>query len=197
MARALASEIGLSLEVQDAVDASYEQWDGKGWPGDLAGEAVPLAARISQVAEYVEVAHRSGGVEAAVALVRKGAGREFDPGIAARFCGAAGDIVDRLGDASTWNEVITKEPVLSRPLVGRERDGAPGAVADVVDLKSPDNLGHARGVAQLADGAAAQMGLDGAVAATLRRAALAHGLGRLGVSNAIWDKPGALGAGEW
>ena len=33
--------------------------------------------------------------------------------------------------------------------------------------------------------------------ATLRRAGLVHGLGRLGVSNSIWDKPGPLGAGEW
>ena len=32
---------------------------------------------------------------------------------------------------------------------------------------------------------------------TLRRAGLVHDLGRLGVSNAIWDKPGPLGAGEW
>jgi HD-GYP domain-containing protein (c-di-GMP phosphodiesterase class II) len=32
---------------------------------------------------------------------------------------------------------------------------------------------------------------------TLRRAALVHGFGRLGVSNAIWDKRGPLGAGEW
>jgi DNA-binding CsgD family transcriptional regulator len=31
----------------------------------------------------------------------------------------------------------------------------------------------------------------------LRRAALVHGFGRLGVSNAIWDKPGPLGPGEW
>jgi HD-GYP domain-containing protein (c-di-GMP phosphodiesterase class II) len=31
----------------------------------------------------------------------------------------------------------------------------------------------------------------------LRRAGLVHGLGRLGVSNAIWDKRGPLGAGEW
>ena len=33
-------------------------------------------------------------------------------------------------------------------------------------------------------------------ATLLRRAALVHGFGRLGVSNAIWDKPGPLGAGE-
>jgi DNA-binding CsgD family transcriptional regulator len=32
---------------------------------------------------------------------------------------------------------------------------------------------------------------------TLRRAGYVHDLGRLGVSNAIWDKPGPLGAGEW
>ena len=31
----------------------------------------------------------------------------------------------------------------------------------------------------------------------LRRAGLVHGLGRLGVSNSIWDKRGPLGAGEW
>jgi hypothetical protein len=45
MARALAAEIGLPSAVQDSVAASYEQWDGKGWPGGLAGEAVPIAAR--------------------------------------------------------------------------------------------------------------------------------------------------------
>jgi DNA-binding CsgD family transcriptional regulator len=32
---------------------------------------------------------------------------------------------------------------------------------------------------------------------TLRRAALAHDLGRVGVSNAIWEKAGPLGFGEW
>src|SRR5262245_16994781 len=35
MARSLAAEIGLPVAVQDAVGASYEQWDGNGWPGDL------------------------------------------------------------------------------------------------------------------------------------------------------------------
>jgi HD-GYP domain-containing protein (c-di-GMP phosphodiesterase class II) len=55
----------------------------------------------------------------------------------------------------------------------------------------------ARGVAQLVDTSGAQLGLDDGSLTTLRRAGLAHGLGRLGVSNAIWDKRGPLGAGEW
>src|SRR6185369_2382798 len=42
-----------------------------------------------------------------------------------------------------------------------------------------------------------RLGLPGAEVRTLRRAGLVHDLGRLGVSNAIWDKTGPLGAGEW
>jgi DNA-binding CsgD family transcriptional regulator len=44
---------------------------------------------------------------------------------------------------------------------------------------------------------AAQLGLPEDEGSLLRRAALVHDIGRLGVSNAIWDKPGPLGVGEW
>lgn len=195
MARALASEIGLPPSVQEAVDASYEQWDGKGWPGELSGDAVPIAARVAQLAEFVEVAHRSGGVDAAAALARKLSGSVFDPNLAATFATEADAVLGGLDEANTWNEVIANEPVLSRSLEGQELDEALGAIADFVDLKSPYTLGHARGVAQLVHDAGTELGVAGLD--TLRRAALAHGLGRLGVSNAIWDKRGPLGAGEW
>jgi DNA-binding CsgD family transcriptional regulator len=52
-------------------------------------------------------------------------------------------------------------------------------------------------VADLAGDAGRRLGLSEGDVATLRRAGLVHGLGRLGISNAIWDKPTALGAGEW
>jgi HD-GYP domain-containing protein (c-di-GMP phosphodiesterase class II) len=198
LARALAAEIGLPSTVQEAVAASYEQWDGKGWPGQLAGEAVPIAARVSQLAEFVEVAHRSGGVDAAVALARKLGGSQFDPNVAACFSSAAGEILDGLDAAAgTWDEVIAADPGLGPPLRGEELDDALGAVADFVDLKSPYTLGHARTVAQLVEVAGDKLGLAGGQLTTLHRAGLAHGLGRLGVSNAILDKPGRLGAGEW
>ena len=41
IAQALAERLGLPEEVQEAVGASYEQWDGKGWPGGLAGDRDP------------------------------------------------------------------------------------------------------------------------------------------------------------
>jgi hypothetical protein len=64
IARTMAEQLSLPDAVVEAVGAAYERWDGRGWPGDLAGEAVPLASCIAHVAEYVEVANRIGGVEA-------------------------------------------------------------------------------------------------------------------------------------
>ena len=199
MARTLAAEVGLPASVQEAVGASYEQWDGKGWPGELRGDEVPIASRVSQLAEFVEVAQRSGGVDAAVELARRWAGSQFDPTIAERFAADAGDILDGLDGTSTWNQVIGADPWLARPLHAAEVDDALGAIADFVDLKSPFTLGHARAVTQLVESAATTLGLhsDPDSVTTLRRAALAHGFGRLGVSNAIWDKAGPLGVGEW
>jgi HD-GYP domain-containing protein (c-di-GMP phosphodiesterase class II) len=81
--------------------------------------------------------------------------------------------------------------------MGDEFDGALLAIADFVDLKSPYTLGHARAVAELAGSAAERLGLPEDEVGMLRRAGLVHDLGRLGVSNAIWDKSGPLGAGEW
>lgn len=196
MAGILAGEIGLPAQVQEAVGASYEQWDGKGWPGDLSGEGVPIAARISQLAEFVEVAHRSGGIDAAVALARELGGSQFDPAVANAFAAAAHDVLPAVDTTSTWDDVIGAEPALTRALPPDDLDVALGAIADFIDLKTPYMLGHARGLLQIVDDAAAQLGLNDAALTTLRRAALASGFGRLGVSNAIWDKPGPLGAGE-
>ncbi len=195
-ARSLAGEVGLPVPVQEALGAMYEQWDGQGWPGQLAADAVPIASRIAQLAEYVEVAHRSGGVDSAALLARTLAGSQFDPTIASAFASAAGDVVKDIDHADTWEAVIASEPVLGVPLSEPEVDAALTAIADFVDLKSPYTLGHARGVAELAASAGSSLGIADPDHAILRRAALAHGLGRLGISNAILDKPGPLGPGE-
>ncbi|MGE3590546.1 MAG: HD domain-containing phosphohydrolase [Ilumatobacteraceae bacterium] len=197
MAQTFAGEIGLPAAVQHAVANAYEQWDGRGWPGRVKGEEIPIAARVSQIAEFVEVAHRSGGADAASRLARRLAGTQFDPAIASVFIADASGIVDRLDGASAWSEVIGAEPALTRTLSPDELDAALLALADFVDLKSPYLLGHGRAVADLVHDAARLLGTDEASSRLSYRAALAHGLGRLGVSNAIWDKRGPLGPGEW
>jgi HD-GYP domain-containing protein (c-di-GMP phosphodiesterase class II) len=55
---------------------------------------------------------------------------------------------------------------------------------------------HPRGVAVWGAPAATAMGLGGATATHVRRAGLLHDLGRLGVSNAVWDKTAELSAAE-
>ena len=82
MARKLGEQLGLPVPVLDALDASYEQWDGKGWPGELKGDDVPLAARLAAIGEFTEVALRLGGVDSAIELVRQQRGKQFDPRLA-------------------------------------------------------------------------------------------------------------------
>jgi hypothetical protein len=60
MTRMLGEELGLPGEVLNALGAAYETWDGRGWPGELKGDDIPLAARIAQLAEFIEVAYRAG-----------------------------------------------------------------------------------------------------------------------------------------
>lgn len=197
LAGTLADELGLPHSVQEAVGASYEQWDGKGWPGKVSGDAVPIGSRLAQLAEYVEVAHRIGGVSAAALLARKRGGSQFDPQLASLLCRDADEILGGLDSAQTWDAVIAAEPSLGVCLSPDRLDAALVGVANFVDLKSPYTLGHARGVSELCGAAATQLGLGADDVQTLRRAGLVSGLGRLGISNAIWDKDGPLGAGEW
>ena len=197
IARLLGEQLNLSPEVLASLAGAYEQWNGRGWPGELKGDEVPLAARLAQLAEFVEVAHRIGGVEAAKELARGRAGKQFDPSLAELMCSDAEPIFADLDGVGTWNAVIDAEPGLALVLSGEQFDAALLAIADFIDLKSPYSLGHARAVAGLVAEAGTGIGLPEPEVRTLRRAGLVHDFGRLGISNAIWDKAGPLGAGEW
>jgi HD-GYP domain-containing protein (c-di-GMP phosphodiesterase class II) len=197
MTRTLGEHLGLSGEVLAALGAAYEQWDGRGWPGTLKGDQVPLAARLANVAEFIEVAFRVGGLDAAKALARKRRGKQFDPELADLVNADAETILAGLDSVGTWDAVIEAEPALAIVLSSDRFDAALLAVGSFVDLKSPFFLGHSRAVAELAGRAGAGLGLTEAEVQVLHRAGLVHDLGRLGVSNSIWDKRGPLGTGEW
>ena len=149
------------------------------------------------MAEYVEVAHRVRGVDAALAVARERAGAQFDPALVDGLVSSASDIFGGLDAVETWAEVIQAEPALTVLLSSQQFDAALLAIADYVDLKSPYTLGHSRAVSELAGAAGSQLGLGEDEVRTLERAGLVQGFGRLGVSNGIWDKPGPLAPGEW
>lgn len=197
LARALGEELGLPPPVLEALGASYERWDGRGWPGKLSGHDVPVASRITQFAEFLEVAHRSGGIDAAKDLAARRAGTQFDPNLTAILCSDADKVFQGIEEVGSWDAVIDAEPALAVRLSPVECDAALAAIARYVDLKSPYALGHSSAVAELAARAGERAGLGPSEVRTLRRAGLVLGFGRLGVSNSIWDKRGSLTAGEW
>lgn len=197
LARELGAQLGLPEAVLDALASSYERWDGRGWPGNKRGEAIPLASRLVQLAEYAEVAHRVGGIEAAKALGQRRRGTQFDPSLVDALCLDAEKVFGHIDDAGSWSAVVDAEPSLMVALSPEECDDALLAISRFVDLKSPYTVGHSLAVAELASAAARIVGLPADDVRSLYRAGLVHDFGRLGVSNSIWDKRGPLGAGEW
>src|SRR3954464_7798740 len=71
-------------------------------------------------------------------------------------------------------------------------DDIAAAFAQVIDSKSPYTSGHSERVTLFTDLVAEQMGLAAGRRRWLKRAALLHDIGKLGVSNSILDKPGKL-----
>ncbi len=197
LARSLGEELGLAGDVLDALAKSYERWDGRGIPDGLAGDRIPVASRIAQLAEFLEVAHRTDGVDGALDLARRRSGSQFDPALVDVVCTDSEKVFHHLDELDSWDAVIDGEPGLARTLTPVECDLALAAIARFVDLKSPSTLGHSDAVARLAGSAAAELGLPPEEQRLVHRAGLVAGFGRLGVSNAIWDKPGPLSAAEW
>jgi HD-GYP domain-containing protein (c-di-GMP phosphodiesterase class II) len=186
-----ADRIGLGEDVKSALWQAYEQWDGKG-PRHIKGAQISLPSRLVALSAPIEVIARRHGIEGAKKVARRHSGKIWDPDIAELFAEHAASVLDGLETDATWDAVLDAEPLLARRVAGEELDEVLEAMADLVDLKSPYLAGHSRGVANLAAEAARLLGLPDAERSTLRRAGLLHDLGRLGVSNAIWDKPGAL-----
>lgn len=191
----LAARLGWEPRIGELLAQTFARWDGRGTPSGLSGDRIGLPTRIVQLADDVEVHHRRGGTAAAVAAARAGSGREFDPAVVAEFVRSGPRILDALPADTSWPELIAADPG-PRALTPDELDAALEAVADFVDLKSPWFAGHSRGVADLAAAAARRAGHPDADVRELRRAGLLHDLGRTGVPNTVWDKPGPLTAVE-
>jgi HD-GYP domain-containing protein (c-di-GMP phosphodiesterase class II) len=192
----LMERIGLDQLIRDTVEQSFERWDGRGVPRGIGGAEILVTSRLVSLADVVGVFHGAGGVEAAVAVARERSGTQFDPELVDAFVGVAEELFAELEATEPWS-AVTGADEASRYWLAHERlDAALEAVADFVDVKSPWTIGHSRGVAALAAEAAGHYGLSDDDATRLRRAALVHDLGRLGVPNSIWDKPGRLGPAE-
>ncbi len=185
----LMAQLGLPQLLRDTVEQTFERWDGRGIPRGARGDQILLSARLVNLADVVEVYYRAGGVDAAVAVAKERSATQFDPELVKLFTSCAAEVFASLESVEPWSAVLAAEPASRYWLTGDELDVALGAIADFCDVKSPFSAGHSRAVADLVARAAPAYGLSPADATLVRRAALVHDLGKLGVSNAIWDKP--------
>ncbi|WP_435278772.1 HD domain-containing phosphohydrolase [Rhodococcus yananensis] len=196
-ASALAAHIGLDPQVGSMLAFTFERWDGAGLPAGVRGDAIPIEMHIVHLADVVEVHLRAGGPATAVAVARARRGTQFCPRVVQVFDEAAAEITAGVLEQDAWSAALARAPDGNDVLSDPELDELLRAMGDFVDLKCPFLLGHSKHVADLAAAAGRYRGLSGAHVELLYRAGLVHGLGRMGVPNQIWEKPGPLTTAEW
>jgi HD-GYP domain-containing protein (c-di-GMP phosphodiesterase class II) len=192
-----ARRVGLGEGVAAGLGAIFEQVDGKGAPAGLPGDAIPLAARIAQVASVASLFDGLGGPDTAIATVRRRAGAALDPTVADAFCRAGPELLAELATVDVAEAAVACEPAPAAGVRGDAIDAVCAAFGDAVDLKAPFLHGHAAAVAELAEAAGRRLGLDEPEVVDLRRAGALHDVGRVAVPTGIWERPGPLTSAQW
>jgi HD-GYP domain-containing protein (c-di-GMP phosphodiesterase class II) len=88
---ALLADIEFPWDVRPIVESHHERWDGRGYPHGLAGEAIPLTARVLGVADVYDALtsqrsyKRAFSHDEAMDIMRRDAGTQFDPALFAEF----------------------------------------------------------------------------------------------------------------
>jgi HD-GYP domain-containing protein (c-di-GMP phosphodiesterase class II) len=196
----IARQLRFGEGVANGVHALDEHWDGGGKPEGLRAEQIPLYARIALLAQVIDVFHTSGGARAVMEEIRLRSGQWFDPALVATFESVA-------ADAQFWTDlaapdldakVCALEPAQhSVPLDDDYMDEIAEGFGQIIDAKSPFTAGHSARVGLYTELIAEQLGVAAPRRRWLRRAALLHDIGKLGVSNSLLDKPGRLDESEW
>lgn len=113
MAQRLLSQIDLPLPVVPAVVHQHEYWDGSGRPAGLAGDQIPIEARIIAVADALDAlssdrAHRAAlRIDQALEILRHSAGTQFDPEVVEAACGCLGlDTIEFRDGADALDEAL-------------------------------------------------------------------------------------------
>ena len=197
VASATARRVGLGEGVARALKEAVEWWNGEGPPDGLAGEEIALPARVARAAADAARFDSLGGTDAVTRALPGRAGGILDPSIVETIVGAADELLAdaRAGDPRERLLEVEPEPVIDIGPVDLPRVAE--AFGDLADMKMPWTHGHSGAVARLACDAARSLRLDAATIADLEVSARLQEIGRLSVSNAIWEKRGPLTSAEW
>lgn len=196
----IARQMRFSDDVANGIRDLDEHYDGGGLPARTKGSSIHIFARIALIAQVVDVFFQVGGVNAAIKEVESRSGGWFDPALVEAFVSLAHRQAFWLELASPELEriVLGTEPGLHVIMADEDYlDDIAAGFARVIDAKSPYTSGHSDRVALYTDLIAEQMHMDAPTRRKLKRAALLHDIGKLGVSNSVLDKPNKLNDDEW
>ncbi len=196
IAQRFAGWLELGSNVQASLEYVFSRWDGRGFP-DIRGDAIPLSMRLLHVARDISLFLSAAGPDEARSVLERRSDAAYDPRLVVIALQNFDELLSDLDETRMWEQALEIEPFPQVWMRGERIDAGFMAIASLTGLKSPWLREHSIGVADLAEAAAWRLALPAASVTSLRHAALAHDLGRVGVSNAIWEKPGPLGFGEW
>lgn len=196
----IARRLRFSDAVADGIANLDEHWDGSGLPHGVAGDAIPLLSRIALLAQVSDVFFMTMGPDAALAEVNARSGTWLDPALVAILNDLARDpqFWAELGAHDIDQRLLALEPAQARMPVDEDYlDDIAAAFGHVIDAKSPFTGGHSDRVGLFTDLIGQRLGIAADQRRRLRRAAMLHDVGKLGISSAILEKPGKLAADEW
>lgn len=196
----IARRLGFAEPIAQAIHSLDEHWNGGGYPDGLRGTEIPLYSRIMNLSQTIEVFLVNHGREAAIQVAEKRNRRWFDPDLvkAAQSLAKDGSLWLDLDREQVIDKVLYLEPEHTRLPAGEETiENICQAFAEIIDAKSPFTYRHSNGVADAAVAISRQLALNPEDVVFMRRVALLHDVGKLGVSNSILEKPAKLDDREW
>jgi len=203
----LGAETVRALELPEeaaiAVRSHHERWDGAGFPQGLAGDAIPLEARIVAIADYAEVliGEQPSSLAARryfVTSIGESAARQHDPAIVGALLSLAKADEFWLGlYAENLTDTLTAMRGSSESRKSKKRVTRFAEVfADLSDAKRGDAVGQSRRTADGAEQLANGLALDAGHVEMIRIAALLQDIGQLGVPARVMSKPDILSVTE-
>jgi diguanylate cyclase (GGDEF)-like protein/putative nucleotidyltransferase with HDIG domain len=123
----IISGVPFPYPVAPLILSHHERWDGKGYPGGLKGDEIPLGARILAVVDYFDALmserpyHKPMTLDAALGLLRQEAGKALDPRVVQTFIDMYPELAAEAESSQEPARKLTRVPThapSARPAVG-------------------------------------------------------------------------------
>lgn len=196
----IAIKMRFNERVADTIRNLDEHWDGTGLPEKKSGKDIPLFSQIALMAQVIDVFFTAHSPATARNEILSRRGTWFSPELVDIFSALISEDLfwSTLSDGDLQEEIYKLEPGQAIRFADEDYlDDISQAFAQVVDSKSPFTAGHSERVTVFADMIAGHMNFSEQDRRWLRRGALLHDIGKLGVSNSVLDKPDKLNDEEF